>query len=184
MVKETEYQAVATNKSGSRPRELFEDVLEEMEEIYEKDRSIMKEVYRKSDIVVSPLTTFSEFCEAIVAEDERMKEVDVQNIKIVYNELHYKAREREVKESKLKKKSLEEFKYCLKHSDEINELTTWEETKNTIGQKMELKNDYETDYEKLFSEYISKLRRKKEKGRKKESSDSDSDERYSEIKSK
>lgn len=77
---EPSYLAVEGNKFGSRPRELFEDVIEKLEEVYEKDRALMKEVYRGSSILVSTTTTFEEFKQAMEAVDERMKETNSQNV--------------------------------------------------------------------------------------------------------
>lgn len=39
---EAAYIAVEGNQSGSRPRELFEDVLEDAEKAYADDRALMK----------------------------------------------------------------------------------------------------------------------------------------------
>ena len=39
---EDAYIAVEKNAAGSRPKELFEDVLEEVEERFEKDRTVLK----------------------------------------------------------------------------------------------------------------------------------------------
>lgn len=74
------YRAVDSNQFGSRPRELFDDVIEKLEEKYEKDRALMKEVYRGSSIVVSTATTFDGFKEAMEQQDERMKDADPQNV--------------------------------------------------------------------------------------------------------
>ena len=42
-VKEEEaYKAVEKNLSGSRPRELFDDVIEDAEKDFEKDRTVLK----------------------------------------------------------------------------------------------------------------------------------------------
>ena len=39
---EDAYVAVEKNAAGSRPKELFEDVLEEVEARFEKDRTVLK----------------------------------------------------------------------------------------------------------------------------------------------
>ena len=80
VAKDPAYLAVEGNKFGSRPRELFEDVIEKLEEDYDKDRALMKEVYRGSTIVVTTSTKFEDFKNAMEAEDERMKEASEQNV--------------------------------------------------------------------------------------------------------
>lgn len=48
MLKEEEaYKAVEKNLSGSRPRELFDDVVEDAEKEFEKDRSLLKVCSRR-----------------------------------------------------------------------------------------------------------------------------------------
>ena len=43
MVKQEDaYIAVEKNAAGSRPKELFEDILEEVEDRFEKDRTVLK----------------------------------------------------------------------------------------------------------------------------------------------
>eukprot|EP00210_Caulerpa_lentillifera_P005018 g4792.t1 len=165
--KDEVFKAVERNEFGSRPRELFEDVIEELEEGYEKDRAIMKEVYRGSSIMVNLATTLEDFKEAMEKEDERMKEVNLQNLKIVYSELHYKAREREARESRRRKRAKEEFMSMLKRSQDISESTTWEQVKLLFSDRLDAK--YEHEYEEVLQEYIAKLRRKEEKRKKKES---------------
>lgn len=39
---EEAYKAVEKNLSGSRPRELFDDVIEDAEKDFEKDRTVLK----------------------------------------------------------------------------------------------------------------------------------------------
>ena len=39
---EEAYKAVEKNLSGSRPRELFDDVVEDAEKDFEKDRTVLK----------------------------------------------------------------------------------------------------------------------------------------------
>lgn len=66
-------RAVEENLSGSRPRELFEDVLETVEEDYIKSRSILKDA---KDLAVQADTTFDAFnasIEALAESDGELK---------------------------------------------------------------------------------------------------------------
>jgi hypothetical protein len=63
--KEGAYVDVAGNSSGSRPKELFEDAVEEADRAYETARAALKEVVRDADIAVELTTTFDAFKEAL-----------------------------------------------------------------------------------------------------------------------
>lgn len=60
-----EYQAVVKNSSGSRPRELFEDLIIEMEEEYEKARSLMKDALKEAEWTAAHDSTYISFVEAL-----------------------------------------------------------------------------------------------------------------------
>ncbi len=59
-------KAVEKNSSGSRPKELFEDVLEEVEEALQKERGLLKEA--KLDL--QPETSFTDFLAAVDGHEE------------------------------------------------------------------------------------------------------------------
>ena len=62
-------RAVEKNLSGARPRELFEDVLEEVEDVYIKERSLL----RDAKLEISLDTSFSDFTAAVAAaSDEKL----------------------------------------------------------------------------------------------------------------
>eukprot|EP00878_Enallax_costatus_P007972 GHUV01008338.1.p1 GENE.GHUV01008338.1~~GHUV01008338.1.p1 ORF type:complete len:419 (+),score=115.06 GHUV01008338.1:42-1259(+) len=72
-----EYQAVVKNTTGSRPRELFDDLIIELEEEYDKARPLMKEALKESGWTATPDSTYLSFVEALdsqvakAAEDEK-----------------------------------------------------------------------------------------------------------------
>ena len=59
-------KAVEKNSTGSRPKELFEDVLEEVEEAFQKDRNLLKDA--KLDLHVD--TALADFSAAVDAHSE------------------------------------------------------------------------------------------------------------------
>jgi len=127
------------NKFGSRPRELFEDLIETLEEEYDKDRAIMKDIYRNSTITVNSSTTFEEFNALMEKQDERMKETNPQNVMIIYNELLSKAKDREAREAKRKKRAKEEFMAALKKSGIASDASTWDQIKGVLSDKIDSK---------------------------------------------
>ncbi|KAF3640417.1 Pre-mRNA-processing protein 40A [Capsicum annuum] len=67
MVKESvAYQAVASNTSGSTPKDLFEDAAEELEKQYHEDKIRVKDVVKSEKITISSTGTFDDFKVAIL----------------------------------------------------------------------------------------------------------------------
>lgn len=69
-----EYQAVVKNSSGSRPRELFEDLIIEMEEEYDKARTLIKEALKEADWTASHDSTYMSFVEALDSQAAKSAE--------------------------------------------------------------------------------------------------------------
>jgi pre-mRNA-processing factor 40 len=66
--KESALIACEKNTKGSRPKELFEDALEDAQAQYEKDKSAIKDAVHDADFTVDLATTFDDFCKAIAGE--------------------------------------------------------------------------------------------------------------------
>jgi pre-mRNA-processing factor 40 len=64
--KESALLACEKNTSGSRPKELFEDAMEEAEAQYEKDKQAIKNAVKEGNFGVEATTSFDEFCEALL----------------------------------------------------------------------------------------------------------------------
>ena len=73
--KEPSYLAVEKNVSGSRPKELFEDCIEEVEKQFGKDRSTLKDAVKDGNIEVGPTTTYEEFEAALQAADVELDKI-------------------------------------------------------------------------------------------------------------
>ena len=65
--KEAAYLAVEKNVSGSRPKELYEDCIEEVEGSFTKERATLKDAVKDHSISVSADSTLDEFVEALTA---------------------------------------------------------------------------------------------------------------------
>jgi pre-mRNA-processing factor 40 len=59
--KEPEYLSLASNTSGSRPKELFLDVLADIEEAYSKDKAKLKRLMADAEFVVTGDTEWEDF---------------------------------------------------------------------------------------------------------------------------
>lgn len=74
--KEDAYLAVKANTGGSRPRELFEDLVEEMEEAYDRAKHLMKDAVRAADFRAGPETPYQEFAALVGAPGSRAASVE------------------------------------------------------------------------------------------------------------
>lgn len=63
--KEPALLAVEKNTIGSRPKEMFEDVIEEAEAQLEKDKALLRGAIKEANLDVTPATTFADFCAAL-----------------------------------------------------------------------------------------------------------------------
>ncbi|GER31113.1 pre-mRNA-processing protein 40A [Striga asiatica] len=59
------YEAVASNISGSTPKDLFEDVAEELEKKYDEDKAHIKDALKQEKITVAPTWNFEDFKSSI-----------------------------------------------------------------------------------------------------------------------
>jgi hypothetical protein len=59
--KEPEFLSLASNSSGSRPKELFMDALHDIEEVFSKDKARMKRLMNDGAFVISEETEWEDF---------------------------------------------------------------------------------------------------------------------------
>jgi len=78
------YQAVASNTSGSTPKELFEDVLEELDKQYHEDKARAKDIMKAGKISVGATWTFDKF-KAAFAEAGDLAAIAEPNLKVSDN---------------------------------------------------------------------------------------------------
>ncbi|WCJ35581.1 pre-mRNA-processing protein 40A [Euphorbia peplus] len=164
-----EYHAVAANTSGSTPKDLFEDVAEELEKQYHEDRTSIKDAMKSEKTTVSPTWTFEEFKTAISA-DVNFSAVSDINLKLVYDELIERAKEKEEKEAKKRQRLADDFTKLLHTYKEITASSTWEDCKLLVEESQEYRSIGEENLSRdIFEEYVTHLQEKtKEKERKRE----------------
>ncbi|KAL5780053.1 hypothetical protein ACOSQ2_010790 [Xanthoceras sorbifolium] len=164
-----QYHAVATNTSGSTPKELFEDVSEELEKQYHEDKTRIKDTMKLGKITVASTWTFEDF-KAAVLEDVGSPEISDINLKLVYEELLERAKEKEEKEAKKRQRLADDFTKLLHSYKEITVSSTWEDSKPLFEESQEYKSIGKENFRRqIFEEYISHLIEKaKEKERRRE----------------
>ncbi|XP_027093459.1 pre-mRNA-processing protein 40A isoform X2 [Coffea arabica] len=168
-VKDTEaYQAVALSTSGSTPMDLFEDVLEELENQYHDDKTRIKDAVKLEKISVLPMWTLEDFKAAI--KESISSEVSDINLQLVFEDLLERAKEKEEKEAKKRQRLAKDFSDLLSTIKEITATSNWEESKELLEDSSEYRSiGEENSCKEIFEEYIARLQEKaKEKERKRE----------------
>ncbi|XP_044475954.1 pre-mRNA-processing protein 40A-like [Mangifera indica] len=164
-----QYHAVASNTSGSTPKDLFEDVAEELEKQYHEDRARIKDAMKLGKVSIATTWTFEDF-KAAVSEDLDAVQISDINFKLVYEELLDRAKEKEDKEAKKRQRLADDFTKLLYTYKEITASSNWEESKPLFEDSNEYNSIGEESFRRqIFEEYISHLFEKaKEKERRRE----------------
>ncbi|PPS03321.1 hypothetical protein GOBAR_AA17344 [Gossypium barbadense] len=172
-----QYLAVASNTSGSTPKDLFEDVAEELDKQYHEDKTRIKEAMKTGKVTMVYSWTFEDFKTAI-SEDVGSSSISDINLKLVYDELLERAKEKEEKEAKKRQRLADDFTRLLHTYKEITASSNWEESKPLFEESQEYRSIAEESFRReIFEEYITHLQDKaKEKERKREEEKDDREE--------
>jgi pre-mRNA-processing factor 40 len=164
-----QYQAVASNTSGSTPKDLFEDVTEELEKQYHEDKSYVKDAMKSRKISMVSSWLFEDFKSAI-SEDLSTQQISDINLKLIYDDLVGRVKEKEEKEARKLQRLAEEFTNLLHTFKEITVASNWEDSKQLVEESQEYRSiGDESVSQGLFEEYITSLQEKaKEKERKRD----------------
>lgn len=165
-VKEEEaYLAVVSNLSGSRPRELFEDVMEEVEEEYEGSRGVMKEAVKSGSVAVTTESSEEAVLESLAAAvgEETFAEIPSLHKELFVKEQIQRAKEKEAKEVRRRKAAQEAFAAMLKKSRAVTAESTWEGVKETFAGEPEFKAvESDAARQALVEEHLAELKAKAE----------------------
>ncbi|GAB4839275.1 hypothetical protein Ancab_028802 [Ancistrocladus abbreviatus] len=163
------YDAVAHNTSGSTPKELFEDVAEELKNQYDDDKTRIKDAMKLCKITMTSTWTLEDFKASISSEVGSPSISDV-NLKLVFEELLERIKEKEEKEAKKRQRLADDFADLLHSLKEITASSTWEDSKPLFEDREEYRSiSEENATREIFEDYIIHLQEKvKEKERKRE----------------
>ncbi|KAM5565918.1 pre-mRNA-processing protein 40A [Rosa sericea] len=164
-----QYEAVALNTSGSTPKDLFEDVAEELEKQFLEDKARVKDAMKQGQITMVSSWTFEEF-KAAVVKDIGSPSIPELNLKLAYEEILERAKEKEEKEAKKRQRLADDFTKLLHTFKEITASSNWEDCKHLFEETQEYRSvGDENSGKEVFEEYITSLHEKaKEKERKRE----------------
>ncbi|KAG5577072.1 hypothetical protein H5410_057206 [Solanum commersonii] len=121
------YLAVSSNTSGSSAKDLFADVVDELDKQYLDDKSRIRDAVRMTEIGLTSTWTLDDLKDAI-AKYISSPPISDTNLKLVFEELLERAREREEKEAKKRKRLADEFYELLHASKEITALIMGDES--------------------------------------------------------
>lgn len=169
------FVAVASNTSGSTPKDLFEDATEELQKQYHDDKSRVKDAVKLKKVSISSTWTLDDL-KATVMEDVSSPPISDVNFKLIFDDLLERAKEKEEKEAKKRKRLADDFSNFLHAIKELNSSSTWENCKYLFESSQEFSTiGDESLCRDIFEEYITKLkeeakdneqRRKEEKAKK------------------
>ncbi|KAG6554153.1 hypothetical protein Mapa_004069 [Marchantia paleacea] len=164
-----EYQVVAANTSGSTPKELFEDFAEELDKQYHEDKVRAKEAMKAGKISVTSTWSLDKF-KAAIAEAGDLEAIAEPNLKLVFDDLLERAKEKDEKEAKKKRRMLDDFTDVLRTMKQVTASSKWEECRPLLEETPEFRAFIEeSSRKKVFEDYVTHLQqRAKEKDRKRE----------------
>ncbi|XWS24079.1 hypothetical protein CRYUN_Cryun28dG0070100 [Craigia yunnanensis] len=164
-----QYLAVASNTSGSTPKDLFEDVTEELDKQYHEDKIHIKDAMKSGKITMVSTWTVEDF-KAAISEDVGSSPISDITLKLVYEELLERAKEKEEKEAKKRQRLADDFTKLLHTYKEITASSNWEDSRALFEESQEYRSIAEESFRReIFEEYIAHLQEKtKEKERKRE----------------
>ncbi|KAK9748413.1 hypothetical protein RND81_02G055300 [Saponaria officinalis] len=169
-VKESDaYLAVAHNTLGSTPKDLFEDVIDELENQYHDDKSRIKDAMKMCKVTMTSAWTFEEFKASILSEIGSPLISDV-NLKLVFDEQLERVKEKEEKEAKKRQRLVVDFTDLLHSLKEITVESSWEDCRELVEDSEEYREIGEESLAKqAFEDYVAYLQEKaKEKEQKRE----------------
>ncbi|XP_061355627.1 pre-mRNA-processing protein 40A-like [Gastrolobium bilobum] len=152
------YLAVSSNTSGSTPKDLFEDVAEELEKQYSEEKSQIKDAVKLSKITLLSTWTFEDFKSAL-SKDISSPSISEFNLKLVFDELLERAKEKEEKEAKKLKRLADDFFHLLYSTKDITLSSKWEDCRQLVEDSQEFRSIGDENLcKEIFEDYITQLK--------------------------
>ncbi|CAF1932503.1 BnaC05g33110D [Brassica napus] len=152
------YLAIASNSSGATPKELFEDAVEDLKRKYHELKSQIKDVLKLRKVTLSTGSTFDEF-RVSVSEGIGSPSIPDFKLKLVFDDLLERAKEKEEKEARKQTRNTEKLVDMLRSFKYITASSSWEDSKHLVEgtEKFRTIGD-ESFRKKTFEDYISHLK--------------------------
>ncbi|XP_034227000.1 pre-mRNA-processing protein 40A-like isoform X1 [Prunus dulcis] len=161
------YLAVASNTSGSTPKDLFEDVVEELQKQYHEDKTRIKDAVKLGKVMLTSTWKLEDF-KTVISNDIGFPPISDANLKLVFDELLERVKEKEEKEAKKRKRLADDFSHLLSSIKEITPSSKWEDYKSLLEGSQECSAIGEESFcKEIFDKHVMQLKEQaKEKERK------------------
>ncbi|XP_041990225.1 pre-mRNA-processing protein 40A-like isoform X2 [Salvia splendens] len=157
------FLAISSNEAGSSAKDLFDDVIDDLEKQYMEDKEKIEEAMKTEKLSLSSTWTFEDF-EILLSKERSSKPVSDINLKLIFDELMEIAKEKEDKEAKKHKRLTEDVYRFFFTSKEISSSSKWEDCKFLVEDRFVGEESF---FEEIFNKVILDLKEKtKEKERK------------------
>jgi len=156
---EDAYLVVERNANGSRPKELFADLIEGMEVEFEKNKGLLRDVLKEAEVVVTSSSTYEDVLGPM--EDkaaDKLGKIDSNFKRAWFEELHGRARAEEEAAEGRRKRARERFASFLRHVRGMGPTTEWEQFEKDNEKDKEFKDVGPEAARQMFDEYQGKLR--------------------------
>ncbi|KAI4367140.1 hypothetical protein MLD38_022910 [Melastoma candidum] len=162
------YGAVASNTSGATPHDLFVDITEELRKQYEDDKAHIKDALKLRKLSVTSSWTIEDL-KTSIASDLRGQPVSDINLSLALEAMMEKVKKKEREDKKHKHLAGDKFFNLLKSIREISSSSTWEQCRSLVQSSDEYYSIRDEGYcQKIFEEYLTKLKEREMKRRTKE----------------
>ncbi|KAF8081240.1 hypothetical protein N665_0899s0025 [Sinapis alba] len=125
------YSAIASNTSGATPKDLFEDAVEDLKRKYHELKSQIKDVLKLRKVTLSAGSTFDEF-KVSVSESIGFPSIPDVKLKLVFDDLLERAKEKEEKEARKQTRNTEKLVDMLRSFKYITASSSWEDSKHLV----------------------------------------------------
>jgi hypothetical protein len=135
------------------PRRLFETYLDYLELEYKADKKVIRSILKDLNFSITPETEFDQFYQA-VSKDERLKTLDPDNVKILFEEMIHRAKKKEKKKEKYAKRF-----YDMLYNLGVTTDSTFDQIQSRAKEeKIWRKMKSDDMREELFNEYVRRLK--------------------------
>mmetsp|Transcript_66980 Transcript_66980/g.160456 ORF Transcript_66980/g.160456 Transcript_66980/m.160456 type:complete len:583 (-) Transcript_66980:105-1853(-) len=117
---------------GSTPHDLFDDLIDELNEKYKEDRAKIKKMAKAKGLIVTSSSTYEWFHEQLKAE-EGYVDIPEEHRKMMFESLVGKAKEQDEDMEKNAKKNRGKFVELLQKTRDITATSTYKEAEKLLG---------------------------------------------------
>ncbi|CAN8258741.1 unnamed protein product [Cochlearia groenlandica] len=157
------YSAIASNSSGATPKDLFEDAVEDLQRKHHELKSQIKDILKLRKVTLSAGSTFDEF-KVSVSEGTGCPPISDVNLKVFFDDLLERAKEKEEKEARKQIRHTEKLVDMLRSLKDITASSSWEESKHLIEDSDRCRTIGDESFRKrTLEDYVSHLKEEAKK---------------------